>query len=86
MPENTNNKWTREEDARFKSMIEANTSATFGVMRALDRHVEPCSIPIATTRIGGSGSWRGTDDENDRRLGFVQFDFRIGGFDRRRKF
>ena len=26
MPENSNNKWTPEEDARLKSLIEANTS------------------------------------------------------------
>ena len=26
MPENNNNKWTPEEDARLKSLIEANTS------------------------------------------------------------
>ena len=26
MPENANNKWTTEEDARLKSLIEANTS------------------------------------------------------------
>ena len=26
MPENTNNKWTPEEDVRLKSLIEANTS------------------------------------------------------------
>ena len=29
MPENTNNKWTPGEDARLKSLIEANTSAHF---------------------------------------------------------
>jgi hypothetical protein len=27
VPENSNNKWAPEEDARLKSMIEANTSA-----------------------------------------------------------
>jgi hypothetical protein len=26
VPENSNNKWTPEEDARLKSLIEANTS------------------------------------------------------------
>ena len=26
MPENSNNKWTQEEDARLKSLIEADTS------------------------------------------------------------
>ena len=26
MPENSNNKWSPEEDARLKSLIEANTS------------------------------------------------------------
>jgi hypothetical protein len=26
MPENSNNKWTPEEDVRLKSLIEANTS------------------------------------------------------------
>ena len=26
MPENSNNKWTPEEDARLKSLIEVNTS------------------------------------------------------------
>jgi hypothetical protein len=26
VPENSNNKWTREEDARLKSLTEANTS------------------------------------------------------------
>ena len=26
MPENSNNKWTPEEDARLKSLVEANTS------------------------------------------------------------
>jgi hypothetical protein len=29
VPENTNNKWTPGEDARLKSLIEANTSAHF---------------------------------------------------------
>jgi hypothetical protein len=29
VPENTNTKWTPEDDARLKSMIEANTSAHF---------------------------------------------------------
>ena len=29
MPVNANNKWTPEEDARLKSLIEVNTSAHF---------------------------------------------------------
>jgi hypothetical protein len=35
VPENSNNKWTPEEDARLKSLIEANTS--IGPAQILDR-------------------------------------------------
>jgi hypothetical protein len=36
--------------------------ARIGVMRALNRHVERCSIRIGRTIIGDGGSWRGIDD------------------------
>jgi hypothetical protein len=40
--------------------------ARIGVMRALNRQVERCSIPTAKTITGESGSWRGTDDGRGR--------------------
>ena len=58
MPENSNNKWTPEEDARLKSLIEANTSIDL-IAAKLKRSVPAIrtrgsmlNIPIKRVRVG----------------------------------
>jgi hypothetical protein len=50
MPENTNNKWTAEEDALLKSLIEANTSMHL-IAAKLKRSVTATKYRAATLHI-----------------------------------
>jgi hypothetical protein len=58
VPENSNNKWTPEEDARLKSLVEANTSILL-IAAKLKRSVlairtrgSTLDIPIKRVRVG----------------------------------
>jgi hypothetical protein len=59
VPENSSNKWTPEEDARLKSLIEANTSIhliaaklkRFSVA-AIRSRASTLNIPIKRVRVG----------------------------------
>jgi hypothetical protein len=58
VPENSNNKWTPEEDARLKSLIEANTSIDL-IAAKLKRPVTAARyratvlhIPMKRVRVG----------------------------------
>ena len=57
MPENSNNKWTPEEDARLKSLTEANTSihliaAKKRSVSATRARAAVLHIPIKWVRVG----------------------------------
>jgi hypothetical protein len=58
VPENSNNKWTPEDDARLKSLIEANTSIhliTAKLKRsvpAIRSRASMLNIPIRRVRVG----------------------------------
>ena len=55
MPENSNNKWTPEEDARLKSLIEANTSIHLTAAEVEEvgrRHKDPREHTAHTEETG----------------------------------
>ena len=58
MPENGNNKWTPEEDARFKSLVEASTSVHLIAAKlkrsvyAIRTRASILNIPIKRVRVG----------------------------------
>lgn len=58
MPENSNNKWTPEEDARLKSLVEASTSIHLiaaklkGSVYAIRTRASKLNIPIKHVRVG----------------------------------
>ena len=58
MPENSNNKWTPEEDARLKSLIEANTSIDL-IAAKLKRSVSATKCRAAVLHISMKWVWVG---------------------------
>jgi hypothetical protein len=58
VPENSSNKWTPEEDARLKSLIEANTSLHLIAAKlkrsvaAIRSRASTLDIPIKRVRVG----------------------------------
>ena len=58
MPENSSNKWTPEEDARLKSLVEANTSIHLIAAKlkrsvgAVRTRASTLDIPIKRVRVG----------------------------------
>jgi hypothetical protein len=58
VPENSNNKWTPEEDARLKSLIEANTSIDLIAAKlkrsvnAVRAHASMLNILMKWVRVG----------------------------------
>jgi hypothetical protein len=58
VPENTNTKWTPDEDARLKSMIEANTSARLIAAKlkrsvnAVKARAQVLNISMKRVRVG----------------------------------
>jgi hypothetical protein len=58
VPENTNTKWTPDEDARLKSMIEANTSARLIAAKlkrsvnAVKARAQVLNISMKPVRVG----------------------------------
>ena len=58
MPENSNNKWTPEEDARLKSLIEANTSIDL-IAAKLKRSVDGVKARASVLKISFKRVWIG---------------------------
>ena len=58
MPENSNNKWTPEEDARLKSLIEANTSIDL-IAAKLKRSVDGVKARASALKISFKRVWIG---------------------------
>jgi hypothetical protein len=58
VPENSNNKWTPEEDARLKSLIEANTSIDL-IAAKLKRSVDGVKARASALKISIKRVWIG---------------------------
>jgi hypothetical protein len=58
VPENSNNKWTPEEDARLKSLIEANTSIHL-IAAKLKRSVDGVKARASALKISIKRVWIG---------------------------